>query len=809
MRNIKKLNWWLNSGGGSSEILGFNDFDFTVMESVEIPYGTDTGMRNPNIVKIGSQYICIFTPQNNADDPARKGITYATAPENDPHNWTKSGVYLVQSDNAKWFDEIDGGVLLLGPNGDKYLFYANYSNGKIGVAIEPAATTFGTGFVNQSDPTPLIDETAATGQWYQYLRHVAAIYDSDTDEFHLWPEARTGANDGPSVTDHNIAHYTVSSDLGTVTRDSTKTIDSSDVALPIFSTTFMFPWMPDVALIGNYYFMLVHCYPSSSGSSHGNPSGLMIFRLPKADIGTSNVWTCVTPNFVLMPASGVYGTWRSLGMQEPCWHPVDNSIYFDAAFNTSNFAIGRSLPSAGTFGGIPTVSLFEDDFDGVAVDETIWTLNETSDITTQISNNRLQIDADGTTTTALTQILLGISGFNSLVNNKWPHWTMTFDLRYLTALGSFKIGVTNAAGTNRAYFKQGSASNMIGFVVEVASSSLLSQDVAWTQGKLKISYLSAQMSFWEYRTTNIWQNLVTSGDGLGSKYRTVYNWGDETVYPFIEVANISGTPTSIEINDVVVKHYEHYTEAPFIISSLGSEEADKAIAKLITPTSTEQNATGTLIEAMQSAGLWKRTEYLLLPELGSVNGKRDLRRGKIATVSAGAPTYGANGTTYTPSDSLDTNFNPRNDLLLASRDSLLVSHYQYSINPVQAGMVAYIATDGTNLLQIFGSSSEVRFRINHVSPSYRRKTGGLILGDKLYTIYRIGSGSSEELMNVNGAAVTTDLGVNASNTPNATIKLGNSSLDGVMGAFLVGVSTNWDDAAWNTAYRQFRTDLGL
>lgn len=725
----------------------------------------------------------------------RAGVKYATAAKSNPHVWTKlNSPFLVQSNPVGWDKDIDSGDIIKLDDGSWVMCYTDETTGKFGIATRTAGTF---GAFTKHASNPVLDNTADTGAWNQYIRHASIIKRGST--YYTFFEAREGAANGSGVIERRIGKAT-STDLVNWTLDDTPVFQKADFADTIFLSRNQF-WMPHVIEVNGIYYMSLLSFTEDADIS--NAGGFYIATSP--DLET---WTIMNTSYPLISVYRPCGDWDDHLIQEPSLFYENGNfhIYFNgsSASSSSSYNIGYLTLSLGTQPGIPA-DTFSDDFDDTTINPAKWNAQPQGGITLTEVGGRLLIQGDGSTQ-ALVEILEGLTGYASNI----PSSSMAFGYqREAIAGGDVRIGLFNSDNTTFVCFSTGTTLNTIRLRITVGGVSTFDNTVTYMGGRLKIAIEGCLVSFWEARADSEWTNITGAGV---SERGTTYEETDlnATLYPKILAANAT-TAYVVRVDDIVVKPYNDPFFDAYCLHSFASEESGYIKYRLSSLTSQEQTALDTFVAACVDHGNWKVwNDDLWCFKFNATDAPKGW---KLKTATVNGPTHGSNGYSFDGVDDwILTNLNLKTDTVSFSQNRAMVSVYLYSVGSQTGTRYLFDANDGTDIVSLFHNGTDKRVRMNKITANNRIITG-TFAADKVYNAIRSGSGSSAENLYIDGVLQSATGGNAATGTVNDALEIGRSVaasnyLEGVIGFVAVGRHFDtFDQAAWNTDLRAFLSSL--
>jgi len=161
-------------------------------------------LRSPDIAEYDENtWVMFFVAQSTTKF---EGISYATAPKSDPHNWTRhTSLILASGTTGAWDEEIAGVSGFKDTDGDWKILYCS-NEGAIGLATGSSLAS-----LTKYASNPVFEGTGS--DWEEYVRHPSVIKVGST--YHMFYDGRKSQ---PRGWDGDIGHAT-STDLINWTRD--------------------------------------------------------------------------------------------------------------------------------------------------------------------------------------------------------------------------------------------------------------------------------------------------------------------------------------------------------------------------------------------------------------------------------------------------------------------------------------------------------------------------------------------------------------------------------------------------------------
>jgi len=517
---------------GGAAAIGYSSIDFTsILNPILTKSGTGNeqkGIRPNFIFDDDTQWIMGYFCEDNTN---RIGVKTATAPYNDPHNWTKTGNLVLNIGSN--FGSASSPVFY--DSGSMAIAYGNFSDGKIYLAE-------GADIDNLTVTGEIIDNTASSG-FNKYMRHPFCIRKDDT--VYMFYDARSDAANSTLLSKVGVATADIS-DLTAWTLDPTPVIDPDSYGF------FEGAANPCVVQVGDSYLMMFSAISTTSDKLFGRGGG--VGYATSSDLIS---WTVITDEMFLEYLTRPFNTWGEGSLQEFTIFAESPSLVHlymwspDFGTGSDKGGIGYGTLISGTFDDTFPDALLEEPFTGNQIDTNEWTVVEDSGITiVQTGDGKLTITADGSQNeTTWTRRFIGGTSFNTQ-----DHFAFSFIFTRTPAVHgnpAFVIDMRSSDQNNWVGFVRDLTSGQIQAAVNVGGAVHIRQDIAVSSGdRLKCV---------------VFGNLVGWFRWDGSKWAKLYNdvitddgWENTDLFFTIIQNNLSGTNTVMTIDDLVIRQHDHY-----------------------------------------------------------------------------------------------------------------------------------------------------------------------------------------------------------------------------------------------------------
>lgn len=738
----------------------------------------------------------------------RLGLRYATSPKTDPFNLTLQSGYVVQSSGSGWDMEIDACTAPFFDTSDNLwkLWYGDFESGKVGYATKSGS--FGTGFTKYAG-NPIVDNTAATDQWNQYIRHICGFKYNNV--YYIFFEGRAHDNN-ELATSHKFGRMT-SNDGLSWSLDADPVFDVEDYPGTALINNAL--WMPEVARLSDGKFYLAIClFPTNTNDVGGYSEGFLIGV--NDDPANNSGWVMKTTQRPLIQRMQKYGDYDSWSNEEPCFFEERGNVWLvtNGAPTNDDQSIMYYQLIRGNFVDAMPASLFEDDFDDASIDTAKWTTNPTGGITIVESNNQIKIIGSGATTQALVNVLIGKTAFNVVDVNVW---CMTFIYsRLAVGGGTVEIGVGNAGGTNKAIFKNDPANiNNIILQLVLGGVSVYSQTVALNQKQnlpnmLQVKRTGHGLSWWTFNPfTELWENLTVSGTlSFHTSFCEVASWASENVYPIVNATNNNTTAYTVKIDNLTIKSQDHSLSTPFLIQPLWKTVAGHFYDRTSALTAGERTAIETFLAGCDTDGNLSLLHEVWFFGLNGTDAPIGLKFiTTTPTNTTHSDCYTFNGTTAY----IDTNYIMNT---FCAQSNVNIGIYVKSVGNQTVARNLFVNSGSPNTF-LGQNGTNIIFRINQGAASTNWACAQLFANDTVYEIARSGTGATTAdvklykdgvSQTITGGDVmtgvpTTELTVGANAARNANF------FDGSLYMMWVTRENSFDHAAMTARAKQLMIDI--
>ena len=489
-------------------------------------------IRNPCIVEFdATTWVQFYIARSTT---RREGISYATSPKSDPHNWTKQGSLILASRPGFWDDDISG-VAVIKENGTWYVYYGSWDSGAIGLATGATLLT-----LTRFSTDPIIDQTA-TSNFDKYLRHPSIIKYQDV--YYLYTETREDSPNLVGFKNSNITFFT-----------STNLTDWARLGSPLFddnlwNTYYYLLGMPTIKFWnGKFHMFMIGTYVVGGIGKTG--PGVVYAR---GDSPSS--WSIISHNKWGMPKRGREGVWNAGNNQEPELFLIDKDnlfLYINGRTGPTAIGNGYYTLKLDNFVDILPTALINEDFTGVST-PTDWTYTEQFGVTVTQSDG-LTIDADGTQdSVAFTVVECDIDIVN--INQIAFSYAFNYNVTPLNSTAELSFEVSNSDRSTGLFITRNNTAGTITGKIITDSVEIVNATGAITNDTTVKGAKDGQQAAFLKDVAGLF-DFITSDEG------TVF--GDINLTFKIVIENKLGEATSVTFPKLVVLPYDYPTTINYL-----------------------------------------------------------------------------------------------------------------------------------------------------------------------------------------------------------------------------------------------------